>query len=188
MREVRLHLTLHPLHLFADRLGEVVLARAGRPLGFVRQDGERGLQTVREVAGSRDRALHGLLAVVEQEVQVVDEWLHFGGVGAVDEAFTPLMYSGQSQAQAIDVRQAASHLNKADDHAHDRNRRPRRRMREEVVKEPRCFRVVKHDLGHDHAGRSEETRGPEHGAEEDPGTQRSAEREARRHWASSPMR
>ena len=82
MREVRLDLALHPRYLFADRVGELALTRAASALGFVRQDGERSLQAVCEVSGSRYRALDRLLAVVEQQVEVVDERLHFGGVGA----------------------------------------------------------------------------------------------------------
>jgi hypothetical protein len=154
----------------------------------MRQDGERSLQSVGEISGTRHRALDRLLAVIEQQVEVVDERLHFGGVGPVDEALSPLMDRRQSQTQAIDGRQAAAHLNETDDHADNGNRRPRRRMREEVVEEPRRLRVVKHDLGQEHAGRGEQAGGPENRPEEHPGTQRGAAREARCHRASSPMR
>ncbi len=51
MREMRLDLTPHARHLFADRVGELGLARGARALGFVRQDGERRLQPVREIPG-----------------------------------------------------------------------------------------------------------------------------------------
>ena len=84
MREVIVDLPSHALDLLADACGELGLARARRPLGLLREHRQRRLQAVREVAGLGDRTADDLLAVVEQAVEVVDERLHFTGIGAFD--------------------------------------------------------------------------------------------------------
>ena len=51
---------------------------------FVREHRERRLQRVRQVAGLRDRAPHGLIAMLEQRVEIVDERLHLAGIPPLD--------------------------------------------------------------------------------------------------------
>ena len=84
LREVVVHLAAHPLDLLVDGRGEIGLA--GRPgvRRFLAQHRERRLQAVREVAGLRHRARQRAFAVIEQRVELVDQRLHLGGIGAFD--------------------------------------------------------------------------------------------------------
>ena len=54
--EVIVDLPPHAIDLLLNRGGDLGLARSPRALGFMRQDGERRLQAVGEVAGLGDRA------------------------------------------------------------------------------------------------------------------------------------
>ena len=84
--EVIVDLPAHSLDLLADRRGELALAGGAGAFGLARQQRQRRLETVREVAGLRNRALHRLLALFDQRVQVVDERLHLGGIVALRPA------------------------------------------------------------------------------------------------------
>ena len=73
LREVRVDLPAHPLDLLANRRRQFVLPGGLRPVDLLREDGERRLQAVRQVAGLGQRARDAALALVEQRVEVLDE-------------------------------------------------------------------------------------------------------------------
>ena len=68
--------------------------------GFVREHGERGLEAVREVARLRNRPRHGSFAVLEQEIQIVDQRLNLARVNAVEAAAASLAH-GLTGAAAV---------------------------------------------------------------------------------------
>ena len=96
MGEVIIDLPSHAIDLLLNGGGNLGLARCPRPLRLVRNDGERRLQAVRQVARLRDRTADGLLSLVEQRVEIVDERLHFCRVLAVDAPIAPLVQSGKT--------------------------------------------------------------------------------------------
>jgi hypothetical protein len=73
-----------------------------RALGFVRQNGERRFQPVRQVSGFRNRATHGVLPLIEQRVEIVDERLHFARVGTFDAAIAPFVQSCEPRSKVLD--------------------------------------------------------------------------------------
>ena len=79
----------------------------------MRKDGERRLQAVRQVARLCDRTADGLLPLVEQRVEIVDERLHFGRIFALDAPIAALVQSGKARAKVVDRRHAAAHLQRA---------------------------------------------------------------------------
>ena len=97
VREVVVHLSSHALDLLVDGGRDLVLAGAAGALSLLRQDGERRLQTVGEIAGLGDGALNRLLAMIEQRVQVVHERLDLGGIGAVH----PPLATGSQPVQTV---------------------------------------------------------------------------------------
>ena len=78
-------------------------------LRFVRQDRERRLEAVREVAGLGDRAPHRPFAMVEQRVEVVDERLDFARIAPLDSPIAPVAHRRELVAQLVERRQAAAH-------------------------------------------------------------------------------
>ena len=63
LREVIVDLAAHPSHLLRDRRRELVLTRGLRALGFLREDRQRRLQSVREIAGLGRGLLDPQLAI-----------------------------------------------------------------------------------------------------------------------------
>src|SRR6185369_8515677 len=92
-------LPLHAIDLFPHRVAELAVAGGPGAIGLLRDDGERRLEAVCEVAGLRDRARDGALAMVEQRVEIVDQRLHLLGVFADDAAFAADANARQAMAE-----------------------------------------------------------------------------------------
>ena len=60
------------------------MAGGGRAFRFICENRKRRFQTVGEIAGFGNRSLHGVLALIEQGVQIVDERLYFPRISADD--------------------------------------------------------------------------------------------------------
>ena len=69
LRQVPVDLATHPLDLLMYRGGEFRLTGSRGPLALLRQDGQRCLQSVREVAGSCHRPHHPPFALLEQRLR-----------------------------------------------------------------------------------------------------------------------
>ena len=76
----------------------------------MRKDRERRFQPVRQVTGLGDRAPHGLLPLVEQHVDVIDERLNFSRIHAVDAPLAPACSSASRARRLFNRRYAAPHL------------------------------------------------------------------------------
>ena len=85
-------LAAHAVDLLLDRRRQVLMSCGRHAPGFVREDGERRLEAVREVAGLRDRPRDGGFAVLEQEIQIVDQRLNLARVNAVEAAAASLAH------------------------------------------------------------------------------------------------
>src|SRR6185503_11499647 len=92
-------LTAHPIDLLGERGGALVVTVCRGALGFLREDGEGRLQSVREIAGLGERLAHALLAVREERVEIVGQRLHFDWVRPSDAALTAVMNGGKSLAE-----------------------------------------------------------------------------------------
>ncbi len=110
VREVIVHLPPHALDLLMHRppRARACPACVG-DLRFVRKHRERRLQRVREIAGLGDRAPDGLIAMLEQRVEIVDERLHLARIAPLDAAIAPLVHRGEALAQLGERRQAVPH-------------------------------------------------------------------------------
>ena len=83
------------------------LARRRRRGHLLREDGERCLQAVRQVAGLRHRARDAALALVEQRVEVVDERRDLGRILALEPRRPPVANGAEPFAQRREWRQSA---------------------------------------------------------------------------------
>ena len=137
MREVVVDLPLHATHLLADGGGEIVLPRGARTFRLVCENGERRLQSVRQIPGLGDRTRHHLLAMLEERIQVRDERLDFCRIGSAHGAIAAVADGGQPRSQMLDRRQRVFHVRESRDHAEDRDSRPDPDVREETVKNAR---------------------------------------------------
>ncbi len=97
--QVVLDLAPHPLDLLFDRRRELGLPRLPRPLGLLREDGERRLEAVREIPRLRARSRHALLALGEQRVQVLDERLDLRRILAFDPGLPAVAQCRHPRAQ-----------------------------------------------------------------------------------------
>ena len=76
LRQVRIDLALHARDLLTDGTGEIVLSRRLSTGDLLRQNRQRRLQSVREVAGPRRGAGDAPFAIVEQPVQIINQRRH----------------------------------------------------------------------------------------------------------------
>ena len=191
MREVIVDLPPHALDLLADRVRR---ARPGPPPPARSASCESTASGVfRPCARSPALAIarrDDLLAVVEQRVEVVDERLHFAGIGAFDAALAGRRErpTGAMRNWPNDAR-PAPHLT--------RRRRPCRRCAIAEAR-PTCDSArwtvmatvgcLHHRPGQREARHDEETDGPERGAEEHLRRGASAAASFRSPGASPPLR
>src|SRR5678815_2781058 len=68
-----IHLARHTVHLLCDVL-----------VCLLREQSERSLEPMRQIACRRERAFHRPLAVFEQRVQIIDQRLDFGRIPTLD--------------------------------------------------------------------------------------------------------
>ena len=68
-------------------------------LGFVGEHGQRRLQGVRQIARLRDRPLHGLIAQIQQRVEIVHHRLHFARIVAFDSLVSPIAHQRETGAK-----------------------------------------------------------------------------------------
>jgi hypothetical protein len=90
-------------------------------LRFLRQDRQRGLEAVRQIARLGERAAYPLLAVVEQSIEVAHERLDLRRVFAFHARRAPAAHLRQARAQATQWRQAALHLGERQSQDPDRH-------------------------------------------------------------------
>ena len=179
VREVIVDLPAHPLDLLADRRGELVMPLGVGTIGFLRQHRERRLETVSEVAGLGQRAPDGLLAVLEQRVEIVDERLHFGRIIAVDAAIATVAEAREALAQMIHRRQAVAYLREPNRHQGERDEGAGERLMSAAERRharDRCQR--------NHVPDHEEPRRPEHRTDDEAG----AKGRTGHHASASAMR
>ena len=103
-----------------DRGGKLGLSGGRGARRFLRQNGERRLEAVREVAGLRDRAADRAFAVIEVGVQLVHQRLDLDGVGAGDPRLAAAADRRERGAQPVERREAAADLGQAEQQAADR--------------------------------------------------------------------
>ena len=120
MRQVVVNLPLHSFYLLANRSGKVVLALALCPFRFLRQNGQRRLQSMRKVAGLGLGASNGLLALLKQAIEDVDERLHFRRIAAFDLILAAFANFGEALTQLIELGQSHSDLQKSAEDKRDR--------------------------------------------------------------------
>ena len=173
VREVIVDLPPHAIDLLLNGGSNLRLAGSPRPLRFVRNDGKRRLQAVRQVARLCHRAADGLLPLVEQRVEIVDERLHFCRVIALDAPLAALVQFDKARAKVADRRHAGANLQEPSGHAEHAQQQDKR-LPEYVV----------HGGGYGHRGmefhgrdqegahHDYEADGPEHGTEEEAASQR----------------
>ncbi len=101
VREVIVHLPAHPIDLLRYGCSHLGLTGCPRAFRLVREDGERRLQTVREIARLGDRALDRFLSMLEQRVEIVDERLHLGRVRAFDSPISPFVKPGKTARRLL---------------------------------------------------------------------------------------
>ena len=178
MREVVIDLPAHPIDLLANRGSELALAGSGRAFGVHRQQRQRCLETVCKVAGRRDRALHGPLALIDQRVQIVDEWLHLRHIAAFQPCLAATVHVGQPRPELRDARQPAAHLPRTAGHRDARDhkdeegvRGPDEMDRATASKDREVGEVLEH-VRDDGEREQDESDRPQSGAEQDPCPQR----------------
>ena len=86
VHQMVVNLTAHPFYLLVDRGGSVGVAFGLYLVCFLRQDGQRRLQTVCQIVGFRQRPLHSFFALFKEQIKIVDQWLHFCRIGPFDPA------------------------------------------------------------------------------------------------------
>ena len=79
-RGLIIDMRLHPAALLENGCRTRGLTVLLQPVGFIRQDRERRLQSMRDVAGLRPGSLDQFVGRVEEGVQAVDERLDFSGM------------------------------------------------------------------------------------------------------------
>jgi hypothetical protein len=84
LRQVVVDLATHALDLGVNRRRKLGLSGCRGERRFPRQDGERRLEAVREIARLRDRAADRAFPVIEVGVQLVHHRLDLDGIGAGD--------------------------------------------------------------------------------------------------------
>jgi hypothetical protein len=132
MGQVIVYLPLHAFDLLMNGVGNLGLASGTRAFGLARQDGQRRLEAVCQVARLGDRTPHRPLAMLEQRVQIVDERLDLARVFADDPPILTLMQPGQTRSQPVYRGQPAAHLPHADDHAEKSGEQRQRCLQEGV--------------------------------------------------------
>ena len=135
-----------------------------RPLGrfgFLCEQCQRRLQAVRKIAGLGHCPLHGLVLVIEEGVQVIDERLHFCRVGAVDPPLRTGVDCGQPGPELRNRGQAPAHVPQACRKARNRENRACAEMGERAVDDDRCLAMAHHDRGQRQTGDDEEAGRPE---------------------------
>src|SRR5215831_5843788 len=113
VRQVIVNLPTHPFYLLVNDCSNLSVALALSPIGLLRQDCQRSLQSMGQITGLCQGALHSLLAMIEQGIQVVHQWLYFGGIGSIDSTLPAVAHCEQAISQMSERHQAASHLHKA---------------------------------------------------------------------------
>ena len=113
LREVVVDLPPHAIDLLLDRLRQLAVTGGAGALRFLRQHRERCLETVREIAGLRDRAPHGVIAVLEKRVQIGDERLDFGRIAPGDLMLPSVANGSQLRAHVVERGESLPHLPKA---------------------------------------------------------------------------
>ena len=175
VREVVLDLTAHSLDLLRDPGRHVGLAARGGALGLVREDGQRRLQAVREIARLGVRATDGAFLVREQRVQVGDERLHFSREAPFDALRLAGADGRQPPAHFLERHESAPHDREAREHGGDRRDHQRVRIAVDRHEEPERLAVERER----HAPRPQKPERPQDRADHDVDAQRL-------HWRVSP--
>jgi hypothetical protein len=169
MCEVVVDLPPHSINLLLYGRRHLRVAGSPRSLCLVSNDRERCLQPVRQVACFGDRAAHRPLTLVQERVQIVDEWLHFRRVASLDTPIPSSVKLDKTGAQVADRGHAGANLQKAGCHA-DHSHRQNERLPEEVVRRrrDRHRRVKLHGGDEERTHHDHEANGPEHRSEKQP--------------------
>ena len=122
MRQVRFDLTPHTLDLFPYASRDLRVTGRGGTLRFVREQCERSLEPMRQIAGARRCPRDCLFLVRQQQIELVDERLHLGGIRAGDAGREAIVHGGQASTKAIDRRQDTAHLKQSGNHEGERER------------------------------------------------------------------
>ena len=170
LREVIVDLPAHPSDLLRDRRRELVLTGGLRAFGLLREDRQRRLQSVREIAGLGRGLLDPQLPVGEQRVEVVDERLNLRGVDAFEPALRTLAHVEQPRAQLLQRQQAAPELVQA---GRDQDQRHGGEHRAVEPRDPGRKAMREHRAEQDH--HDDDADGPEHGPADDARAQRAHE-------------
>ncbi len=157
----------HSLDLLTDRRRELVVSGRLRAFRFLHQHGQRRLESVREVAGLRERPAHRRIAVIEERVEIVDERLHFGRVLPLETTRAPFPDAGQARSQEGKRRQSAPHHRQPQCHEANGRHRDERDMRG-----PAHRWDVPEQRQRDHMGDRQQAGRPQQRPDHDPRCQR----------------
>ena len=153
--------------LLVDRGRQIVLASRFGAFDFLRQDGKRRLQPVREIACLRRCPRDPAFAIVEQPIQIVDERCHFVRILAFDPAASPVAHIGEALTEHRERRESSTNHGQTGGDEH----RAGHRQQPFVDEQPRPW-VVGDDRDRDRERGSEEADGPEDRAEDESGMKR----------------
>jgi hypothetical protein len=84
---------------------------------------------MRKIAGLGERASNRLFALIEEGVQIVDQWLHLRHVASLDSALPPSMHRREPGAELRDSGKPATHLIRTAAQGTHRYDRDQNRMR-----------------------------------------------------------
>ena len=153
--------------LLTDGTGEIVLARRLSTGDLLRQNRQRCLQSVREVAGPRRRAGDAPFAIGEQPVQIINQRRHFVGILTFEPAASSLAHIAETLAEHGDRREPSANHGEA-----GRDERCASQCEQTVVNNQRRMRVACDDGDGDRNGGSQQPGGPEHGTGNEAGMKR----------------
>ena len=122
-RQMGVHLTTHAIHLRHDARRELRVSVARGALAIQREDGQRRLEAVRQIAGRQVRAGDHRVTLIEETIHVRRQRRDLGGIAPGQPSLRPLMDVGEMAANLVDRSPAALHLRCANHHAgqaHDR--------------------------------------------------------------------
>ena len=127
-REIDGNLPAHPLDLQADGGRCLVLACGIGPVGFLRQNSQRILQSMRQVSGLGQRPADDPFTMFQQGIQVIHQRLHLCRVSAFNPAEGTVTEAQQLPAQAAKGQQSLTQLQDSHQHTEERKNKCRRQI------------------------------------------------------------
>ena len=146
MRQVVIDLPPHAFNLLCDRGGKLRLSGIVDAARLVRENGQRSLQSVSEIARFGLCATHCLFTMLEKGIQIVNQRLNFVRIRAHHALVASFANGSQTRLQVFEGRHGISNEKKAAGDTAERNDRypcaMRQRHHIRKVEEKRAGREV----------------------------------------------